>query len=430
MALILAIIFIFCSCSFDFDNKASSIQTAAQVPSTQSITENNNFTDNYNAIDLTIGYDGLENDAQRACYEAMAEISGDITNETTSANSYVTKEKVVPMKVEDRDIFIALTAYKYDNPGVFWLKESFTSSDFGGEVGIRLCSYFSAEELTGKKEEFANKIQEIIEPIESGLSEYERELYIHNYLLENCEYDKTAAELVYNDISSGSDASFTAYGALINGRAVCQGYADAISYLLSCVGIENTEISGTSQGENHIWNAVKINGDWYYLDATWDDNGDESTQYDYFNITTEQLEYDHTLAETYKNMTDDDITGGDTNLGRNFNIFIPDCTAESENYYKKSAAVLQGFDEECDNIMGEVLLQTALNGDDYYNIYVDENYLDYEYACQQIFDPYIYHFQNYVNYANNQLANYQLDYAVAIVKKDKLNVITVKLSYI
>lgn len=430
LALIFAMIFVFCSCSDDVNNEKSSTQPTTQVPSTANKTDNNDFTDKYTAVDLTFGYDGLENEAQRACYKAMAEISGVITDTTSDSNSYLTEEKFISMEVKDKDIFIALTAYKYDNPGDFWVKESFTSSYYNGGVGIRLCSYYSVAELSEKRAEFDNRVSEILEPIGSGMSEYERELYIHNYLIENCEYDNKAAELINNNIPSYSEEAFTAYGALIDGNAVCQGYSDAMSYLLSCVGIENTEISGTSQGGNHIWNAVKINSDWYYLDATWDDQKDEVYQYDYFNITTSQLEYDHTIAETFGNMTEEEITGGESNLGRNFNIFIPDCTEQSENYYVKNGAVLQGFDDESDNVMGEELLKVALSEDAYYNIYVDEDYVDYENACEQLFDPYIYHFQNYVDYANNRLSEYQIDYSAAIIKKDKLNVITVKLSYI
>ncbi len=430
VALIFTLIFLFCSCSDNLINDTSSAQVATKAPSTGNKTDNNDFTDKHTAVDLTFGYDGLENDAQRACYEAMSEISVAITDTVSDSNSYLTEEKFIPMEVKDKDIFVALTAYKYDNSGAFWLKQSFTSSYFNGGVNIRLCSYYSSEELIEKKEEFDKKVAEIIKPIKSNASEYERELYIHNYLINNCEYDNAAADLIYNDIHSGSDESFTAYGALINGRAVCQGYSDAMSYLLSCVGIENTEISGTSGGENHTWNAVKINDDWYYLDVTWDDQSDEAYQYDYFNITTSQLEYDHTIADTFKNITDEKITGGDKHIGVNFNIFLPVCTEISENYFVKNAAVLQGFDEECDNIMGEKLLQTALSGNTYYNIYVDNDYLEYDYACEQLFDPYIYHFQNYVNYVNSQIYDYQVDYSAAIVKKDKLSVITVKLNYI
>lgn len=430
LALIFAVIFVFCSCSDDVKNEINSTQPVTQTPSAVNKTDNKDFTDKYAAIKLTFGYDGLENEAQRACYNAMSEISDVITDTTSDSNSYLTEEKFISMNLQDKDIFIALTAYKYDNPGVFWLKESFTSSYYNGGVGIRLCSYYSAEELNKRKAKFDNKVSEIIKPLESEMSEYERELYIHNYLIKNCEYDNAASELVKNNVHSDSGESFTAYGALIECNAVCQGYSDAMSYLLACVGIENTEISGTSQGGNHIWNAVKIDGDWYYLDATWDDHGDEVYQYDYFNITTSQLEYDHTIAETYENMTEEEITGGGSNLGRNFNIFIPDCTEESENYYVKNGAILQGFDEENDVLMGEELLKVALNGDTYYNICVDRNYVDYENACEQLFDPYIYRFQNYVNYANSHLSEYQIDYSASIVKKDKLNVITVKLSYI
>lgn len=430
-ALLLLILFAFCSCSHNVSsNESASTAAATQEPETTVKTDNDDFTDKYTAVKLSYGYEGLENDCQRQFYKAMEEKAALISEQVSDSDSYLTEEIFIPGDIQDRDIFIALTAFKYDNPGTFWLKESFTSSSINGGVSIRLCSYFSAEELTLKKQEFDNKVKEILSPVESGLSEYELELYIHDYLLENCEYDSGAADEIYNQYSDDTSQSFTCYGALVLGKAICQGYADAMSYLLSCVGVENTEISGTSQGGNHIWNAVKIDGDWYYVDATWDDQGDEAYQYDYFNINESQLQKDHNIALKYYDLSDDDITGGESNLGCNFNIFIPDCGSSSYNYYVKNGAVLQGFDEYCDSEMAESLLQAVSSGQEYFHIYIDGLYLNYDYACEQLFDPYIYHFQSYVDIVNSQLGYNCIDTSAAIVKKESLDVITVKLSYL
>ncbi len=428
-ALLFVILFVFCSCSDDVNGGKETVTAlATQAPSTINKTDND-YTRNYTAVKLSLGYEGLENDEQRTCYQAMDEKSETVTDKVSDANSYLSEEIYLPAQVSERDIFIALTAYKYDNPGKFWLKESFTSCEYDGGTIIRLCSYYSAEELTEKKEKFQNKVSEILGSLESGMSQYELELYIHDYLLENCEYDSAAADSVYSTTVEDSSNAFTSYGALVEGKAICQGYTDAVSYLLSCVGIENTEISGTSQGGNHIWNAVKIDGEWYYLDTTWDDHGDKAYQHDYFNITTAQLEKDHIIAETYDRLSDEKITGGESSLGCNFNIFIPQCDSIENNFYAKSGAVLQAIDEKNDNIIAQELLQTVLKGEEYFHIYVDEEYISFDYACEQLFDPYIYHFQSYVDIVNPQLENCQLDYSAAIVKKEHLSVITVRLSY-
>lgn len=426
--LLLVILFTLCSCTDDESGGTSdtTINTTQEAAPTEG---NNDFTDKYTATLLTCGYDGLESELQRSCYIAMKEKSAAVTRETADSGAYLTEEIFISGNISDRDIFVALTAFKYDNPGAFWLKESFTSAASNSGVTIRLCSYYSPEELTLKKQELDVKVREIFSSLESGMSDYELELYIHDYIMENCEYDSKTADEINNGYSNAAE-SFTCYGALVKGKSICQGYTDAMSYLLSCVGVENTEISGTSQGVNHIWNAVKIDGDWYYLDATWDDHGDGAYRYDYFNITTSQLENDHIIAANYAELSDEDITGGESDLGCNFNIFIPDCQAAEYNYYVQDGAVLQGFDNDCDSYMSEQLLNTVLDNQEYFQIYIDTDYVDYDYACQELFDPYLYHFQEYVEKVNNQLEDKELDASAAIVKKESLNVITVKLSYL
>lgn len=92
------------------------------------------------------------------------------------------------------------------------------------------------------------------------------------------------------------------YGSLVNGRAACEGYSRAAKLLFDEVGIESALVSGISKNEDgtegpHMWNAVKINGDFYYLDCTWDDpvseDGRDTKIYTYFNVTTKDLSKTH-----------------------------------------------------------------------------------------------------------------------------------------
>ncbi len=153
-------------------------------------------------------------------------------------------------------------------------------------------------------------VKQIIE-IEIGdqhLTEYQRELVLHDYLVEHCTYSYGKAD---------DDNEFRAYGALVEGQAVCNGYAEAMALLLSCAGVENQYVVGTAKSgsraavtdngdgtvtpnqekkENHAWNLVKLNGTWYHLDATWDDPVGEKDvlSHAYFNMSDELMERDHT----------------------------------------------------------------------------------------------------------------------------------------
>ena len=98
----------------------------------------------------------------------------------------------------------------------------------------------------------------------SSLTDVQKALLIHDRLALHCEYD-------YQNYLNGtiSDDSYTMYGALANGTAVCQGYSEAYLYLLEQVGIESYLCS--SDALNHAWNIVEIGGKAYHVDVTWDD---------------------------------------------------------------------------------------------------------------------------------------------------------------
>ena len=128
------------------------------------------------------------------------------------------------------------------------------------------------------------------------MSDYEKELAIHDYIVNNTSYD-------YERFKSNTlpDVSYTAAGVLLNKTAVCQGYSETFMLLLNIAGIDCKLITGKANGIDHSWNAVKLDNEWYMVDSTYDDpitftNGKrtEVLNYDYFNITSEQIAYDHT----------------------------------------------------------------------------------------------------------------------------------------
>lgn len=97
-------------------------------------------------------------------------------------------------------------------------------------------------------------------------SNYQKIYYIHNWIIDNTEYDRTYEENNIRDI----------YGTLINKKVVCEGYAKTFKYLLDELNIPCIIVSGEAQNsdgvrERHMWNYVQINEKWYAVDVTWDD---------------------------------------------------------------------------------------------------------------------------------------------------------------
>lgn len=133
-------------------------------------------------------------------------------------------------------------------------------------------------------------IKDIIKP---GFTDFDKVKAIHDYIVLNTAYDLKG----YESKTSTEDA-YNIYGTLINGVAVCDGYARTVSYLLDKLGIENYYVVGnTKNGGLHAWNSVKIDNEYYFLDTTWDDptpNKEGVVKYKYFLINEDTLSKSHT----------------------------------------------------------------------------------------------------------------------------------------
>ncbi len=109
-------------------------------------------------------------------------------------------------------------------------------------------------------------------------TEYERALWLHDWLVDHCTYD-------YSLLYCGSE------GALARGKGTCESYHRAYTMLLNRVGIAN----GRMEGNGHVWTAVRMDGDWYQVDVTWDDGYSNHTyeNYLYFGLNDSIMKMVH-----------------------------------------------------------------------------------------------------------------------------------------
>ena len=109
-----------------------------------------------------------------------------------------------------------------------------------------------------------------------------------------------------------------------------------MQYLLNNLGVECTVVTGKSKGgEGHAWNLVKIDGDYYYLDATW---GDE----EYRELSGEKKVPGREVSYDFLNVTSDDIAG--THTADNV-VSMPVCTSREANYYVKEGLYFDSYNE-------------------------------------------------------------------------------------
>lgn len=150
-------------------------------------------------------------------------------------------------------------------------------------------------------------------------SEYAKALWLHDWLLDQLEYDKT---LKWSSAES----------ALTRKLGTCQSYESAYAKLLTAAGIENSETRDKYDG--HTWNAMKLDGQWYQTDCTWDDSSDNWYSFDqrrlYFGLTDELMAIAHPGHS--KIYTTDDYKTRSTSLADNYFVRAGDAEKWAKAY--------------------------------------------------------------------------------------------------
>ena len=177
----------------------------------------------------------------------------------------------------------------------------------------------------------------------------------------------------------------------------------------------------------HIWNAVKLDGDWYYVDPTWDDQEEKYTRHLYCNVNKTYLQEDHTFSPVFTEIGDEEINGATGQYAASvMNIFIPECNADDLNYYKQKSPHLADYDA-ADVKSG--MLTAAEKREDYFVFYVEDG-LDYQTAVNDLFVDYPQHFFSYIKAVNNSLSDCSIDESnIGYFTHERSRIIAVELHY-
>ncbi len=216
-------------------------------------------------------------------------------------------------RIASWQVMVLMDCYLADHPEAFWLSGGYSWDDTDEYTRIDLRTNFSGD-LPQARADLEAAVQSMLSLLRAGMSDYEKALVLHDALIERCAY------------ASGPNC-YNAYGALVEGSAVCQGYAEAYQLLMIRAGIPCMVVSGTGNGGAHAWNAVKMDGSWYYTDVTWDDPVDNDgavKYYGYFGLTQAMMERDHV-----------------THQGT---IPLPQATNPDGSYYARIGHMAESFD--------------------------------------------------------------------------------------
>ena len=217
-----------------------------------------------------------------------------------------------------------------DHPELFWVhnrEEVYTTSYKGTDYCRFSPGYtYTEQEISEIMTEMQNVVNEVNAEITQNTSDYDKVKMIYTYLIDHTEYE-------------ASDDDQNIAGVFWKKKAVCAGYARAVQYLLEQLGIPCIYVEGSARDsdEGHAWNIVKINGQYYYVDAT---NGDQpsfleggavqleehkTVIYDYLCPFPQEYEQVYTASDEFP---------------------VPECTAAYLNFYVLNQSCFDTYNEQ------------------------------------------------------------------------------------
>lgn len=165
----------------------------------------------------------------------------------------------------------------------FWLSNIFYAPD--SEVSrLKLNYLYEREDAELKRAELDFAASTILGEVPSDASDFEKVVYFHDKIVTGCEF------------STEEQHVNSAYGVLVTGYGQCEGYAAALQLLCDKAGIANYIVCGkNSDGTTHAWNKIRLGGEWYNADCTWDDpiikrNNPDFVRHDYLLVKDSEIE--------------------------------------------------------------------------------------------------------------------------------------------
>lgn len=263
---------------------------------------------------------------------------------------------------------LAYLAVRYDYCNFFWLDQfSYVTYSRGDEITaieINPIYTMTAEEQDSVQKQIDAEAERMLSDAPRDGTDYEKALYVYEKLITDVDYVE------------GSENNQNIISVFLNHETICQGYAYATQYLLGQLGIPCATVVGTAEGENHAWNLVVMDEEYYYIDTTWGnsqyiyrDAGEEETgenkyiDYDYFGASTQVMESTHQADER---------------------IVLPECTAVADNYYVHEGRYVSEWDPD---VIGKMISEAYDNGDSLIQIKFSDMEL-YEQALQYFVEEY------------------------------------------
>jgi len=309
------------------------------------------------SLRITSGYKSLSNQAERLCYKYIIQKSEKISDNVGDSGLYDIDPIIIKNDVLDSyQIKKVMYAVQNDHPEIFWISSAFSYHNDTNSTTLKLRSTFSKNDQQSAADELNKKVFNILAKIPAGYNDYEKEMFIHDYIVENCNYATRQTQ---------DPKVFTSYGCLVQGQAVCEGYSKSMQLLMCSTGIECRTIQGSRGNETHMWNLAHINGEWYHVDVTWDGK-EQMERYNYFNVSDEIIKKDHGIAVSATDNPQDYFKN------QYYNFALPKCTSLKNNYFEKNAVKIEKEDNLKDDTIVKKLAEIKTKRENIIYIKVSE----------------------------------------------------------
>ena len=241
------------------------------------------------------GYDKLTDAGQKAFdliygeYFHTPDLSGEYSFDLPQSIDYEEYVKVLELYWSN-NIYYDFNDYRYS-----------TNSTSKNNISSFYVTELENDEFIKR---YLDRVDEILLEIPKDMSDYDKLMYLCEYLVDNVvyyngnrEFEAPEEDIILAEDSKPDEPYETGQGALFDGRANCFGYTKALDTLLRRSGFITIPVFGSTPEEPHSWNMIQLDGDWYHLDTTWMDTSD-GINYTYFLADDEQIAFTH-IAEKY-----------------------------------------------------------------------------------------------------------------------------------
>lgn len=200
------------------------------------------------------------------------------------------ESEILLPKLEAEALYQVFFQMRLDHPEVFWLTGYKYRYYKDSPNLIFVPEYlFEKEKVKEHQKAMKARVEKLVRPAKD-FTEWEKEKYVHDFICKNVQYDKLKKAYSHEII-----------GPLGQGVGVCEGIAKAVKVLLDALGVWCViAICGNNPDKGikyrHTWNIVRINGEYYHLDVTFDNTLGKDVKelrYDYFNLDDQQIFRDH-----------------------------------------------------------------------------------------------------------------------------------------